>query len=208
MFEFLETVELDPGWVHTPLNQEAPMAPAILIHYGRIPMWKVVRCPYCGHSHEHSAGENGDDPRRHLGGRVAHCHPVSACDEYRLIAISGKPTKAEIDAHFPMTPTRSRFDNVRIVGLPSSPTQEARERRAQVWDKTDGRCWYCGLVLHPFRTFQVDHVVPRADDGPDDLENLVPACSTCNARKSHRPVDYLRQFMPDGVFWAEREGFA
>lgn len=208
VIRFLDAVELSEDWVDTPLDKEAPLAPVVLVHYGKVPMWRVIRCPYCGHTHEHSAGSQGDDPRRHLGGRVAHCHPVSDRDEYRLIAIDGKPTKAELDEYFPFTPTPSLFVNVRIQGLPSRTISEARELRAAVWDKGNGHCWYCGVLMHPFRNFQVDHVHPQSLGGPDDLDNLVPACTSCNARKRDRPADYLRQFFADGKFWAEREGLA
>src|SRR4051812_3122701 len=48
------------------------------------------------------------------------------------------------------------------------------EIRAAVWDKTGGRCWYCGLLTNPWRTFCIDHVIARARGGSDDLTNLVP----------------------------------
>ncbi|MGB3969801.1 MAG: HNH endonuclease signature motif containing protein [Planctomycetota bacterium] len=55
--------------------------------------------------------------------------------------------------------------------------------------KRDGfRCRYCGatpdqVVLH------VDHVVPVAEDGTDDPQNLITACAGCNLGKSDRPID-------------------
>lgn len=37
----------------------------------------------------------------------------------------------------------------------------------------------------------MDHVIPFADGGADDLSNLVPACHDCNQEKSGRtPVDW------------------
>lgn len=58
-----------------------------------------------------------------------------------------------------------------------------REKRAIVWDRCRGRCCYCGVELHPFRAFTVDHVVPRSRGGSDELDNLVGACRDCNAAK-------------------------
>ena len=52
-----------------------------------------------------------------------------------------------------------------------------------VWDKTDGYCYYCGKKLKPWQTFSIDHVIPVIQGGTDDLENLVPSCKQCNARK-------------------------
>ena len=55
--------------------------------------------------------------------------------------------------------------------------------KALVWDKTGGRCHYCGNALNPFSDFTIDHIIPVARDGSDELENLIPACRLCNCRK-------------------------
>jgi hypothetical protein len=60
-----------------------------------------------------------------------------------------------------------------------------REKRKKVWDKSGGRCWYCGVTLTPWN-FHVDHFMPRSKGGEDDLENLVPACQSCNLEKKDR----------------------
>jgi hypothetical protein len=44
-------------------------------------VWTVRKCPFCGKTHNHGAGD-GADPRTYLGSRVAHC----LCGgEYRLV---------------------------------------------------------------------------------------------------------------------------
>ena len=48
---------------------QPPLAPAKLVGH----QWVVGRCPYCGRKHYHGAGRNGEDPRKLLGHRVAHC---------------------------------------------------------------------------------------------------------------------------------------
>ena len=58
--------------------------------------------------------------------------------------------------------------------------------RATVWDKTNGACWYCRKAMHPLRDLTVDHVIPVCRGGTDDLDNLVPCCSSCNSKKSGR----------------------
>lgn len=55
--------------------------------------------------------------------------------------------------------------------------------RADVWDSSDKRCHYCGMELHPLRTFCVDHIVPKCAGGADEMTNLVAACRACNHRK-------------------------
>jgi hypothetical protein len=48
-------------------------------------------------------------------------------------------------------------------------------------------CSYCGRTP-PEVLLHVDHIIPRADGGPDDFENLTAACSDCNLGKGARPL--------------------
>lgn len=50
--------------------------------------------------------------------------------------------------------------------------------------KRDGfACQYCGRKP-PAVVLEVDHIVPRADGGGDDQENLITACWDCNRGKA------------------------
>lgn len=88
-------------------------------------------------------------------------------------------------------------DYERITGKPwkpiffsvkpsDGPRKFSSAIKAAVWDKTDGHCFHCGIILNPWRNFSVDHLLPIAKGGTDDLVNLVPACRTCNAEKGSR----------------------
>jgi len=47
------------------------------------------------------------------------------------------------------------------------------------------RCEYCRAPEVVFNLeFEVEHVIPRALGGPDDLDNLALACRSCNLRKA------------------------
>lgn len=72
-----------------------------------------------------------------------------------------------------------------ILGDPDSPwgLQASIRRRADVWDKSGGLCYYCGKVLHPIRDFHVDHFISQGCGGTDDMENLVASCRACNWQK-------------------------
>ncbi|MCE9547901.1 MAG: HNH endonuclease [Planctomycetia bacterium] len=51
------------------------------------------------------------------------------------------------------------------------------------------RCEYC--LMHQSlqgATFHVEHVVPRAKDGPSTAENLAWSCPGCNLHKSDRTM--------------------
>jgi len=60
----------------------------------------------------------------------------------------------------------------------------SRRLYAQVAERAGRRCEYCGLPQEAeVMDLTVDHVVPRADQGPSDISNLALACLACNARK-------------------------
>lgn len=67
--------------------------------------------------------------------------------------------------------------------------------KAIMWDKTGGRCWYCGEMMNPFREFSIDHVIPLSKGGNDSFNNLVPCCRRCNVRKSSRSLDEFRRLL-------------
>lgn len=57
--------------------------------------------------------------------------------------------------------------------------------RYEVIKRAKGRCEGCG-VSNQERAIQVDHIVPRTQDGSNDLSNLQALCSLCNAQKLDR----------------------
>lgn len=89
-----------------------------------------------------------------------------------------------------------------------------KKQRKQVWDKSGGKCWYCGIDL-PEKGWHADHVesvirlstwvrgegnsgkfvatgeMHRAHN--DKIENMVPACAPCNLFKSTFGVEFFRQ---------------
>lgn len=85
--------------------------------------------------------------------------------------------------------------------------------------KRDGfACRYCGRG-EPDVQLHVDHIVPRAEGGTDDLGNLITSCSTCNLGKgTHQlvavtPCHFCRQQtagmffeIPDGHLYVDENG--
>lgn len=74
--------------------------------------------------------------------------------------------------------------------------------RQAVWNKTGGRCAYCGMSLTPDSVetiegkyaswMQVDHVQPKAKGGLHAFENMMPACRSCNTSKGHKSLEEYR----------------
>ena len=55
--------------------------------------------------------------------------------------------------------------------------------------RADGRCEYCHAPEAVFNfAFQVEHILPHAEQGSDDLGNLALACSACNLYKGAASV--------------------
>jgi hypothetical protein len=59
--------------------------------------------------------------------------------------------------------------------------------RAEVVRRAGNRCEYCQLSqAGQEATFHVDHVQPKAEDGPTAIDNLALACVSCSLRKGAR----------------------
>lgn len=59
-------------------------------------------------------------------------------------------------------------------------------RRREIFEKSAGRCHYCGEVLTLDGKWHIEHQMPRALMGPDELPNLVAACAPCNQAKGDK----------------------
>lgn len=62
------------------------------------------------------------------------------------------------------------------------------KHRAAVIARCGEMCWYCKAA--PGDT--LDHIIPRAQGGTDDPDNLVPACRPCNSSKGARTPEEWR----------------
>jgi len=66
--------------------------------------------------------------------------------------------------------------------------------RGTVYHRTEGHCYYCGELLEPFGTWQIDHAIPQKQGGTHEIDNLIPSCRTCNLQKKGRTVEEFRQY--------------
>jgi len=92
-----------------------------------------------------------------------------------------------------------------------------KKQRQAVWNKSGGKCWYCGCEL-PERGWHADHVqpiireskiVPDTSDSIyshkfvhtgkcgrahyDTVDNMVPACAPCNLFKATYDIEFFRK---------------
>lgn len=70
----------------------------------------------------------------------------------------------------------------------------------RIYDRTDGYCHICGKKVSYVNyarygsrgAWEVEHSVPKAQGGTDHLNNLYPACVSCNRRKAARSTRAAR----------------
>jgi 5-methylcytosine-specific restriction endonuclease McrA len=74
---------------------------------------------------------------------------------------------------------------IRLLGYDRLPQQEVKLNRRNIFARDQNQCQYCG---HRFATSELslDHVHPRSQGGLSTWDNLVCACTRCNARKGGR----------------------
>lgn len=77
------------------------------------------------------------------------------------------------------------------------------QKKEAVWSKFNGKCAYCGCDIS-INKFQIDHIIAKGiydrniryyqDQGLkiDSIENLNPACCSCNNYKRDFTVDQFR----------------
>lgn len=71
----------------------------------------------------------------------------------------------------------------------------SKYERLEVYNKMDGHCAYCGCEL-PFEKMQVDHIVSLyGHNGADELENMYPACRSCNHYKHSLTLEDYRAML-------------
>ena len=68
-----------------------------------------------------------------------------------------------------------------------------RFSRANVYQRDDFRCQYCGQRFS-WHELTYDHLVPRSRGGRTTFTNIVTACRPCNSRKANLTCDEAGMF--------------
>ena len=82
-----------------------------------------------------------------------------------------------------------------------------KQERLEVYRKMGGHCAYCGSVLK-YEDMQVDHVKALngwSEEGPDTLDNMLPACRSCNHYKSAMSIESFRKMVENMPTALERD---
>jgi len=70
--------------------------------------------------------------------------------------------------------------------------QRSASVREQVLNRSSGFCEYClqpgFMTVSGLAYLETHHIVPLADNGPDEISNVVALCANCH-RKAHHAAD-------------------
>lgn len=96
------------------------------------------------------------------------------------------------------------------------PPKLSADIRAEVRERAGFLCEHCHTDERwQLVQFTIDHVVPLADGGTDDPENLALACFHCNRKKSNKqkvfdPItsETFPIFSPRTMIWSEHFGWS
>jgi 5-methylcytosine-specific restriction endonuclease McrA len=53
----------------------------------------------------------------------------------------------------------------------------------ELLERYENKCSYCGIEVRQRDNLHMDHIIPLKLGGPHTIENLAPACKTCNLEK-------------------------
>lgn len=72
-----------------------------------------------------------------------------------------------------------------------------KEQDIQIYNKTLGRCGYCGCNINPNEnnSFHYDHINPQSNNGNNLEQNLLLSCTTCNTQKGKKSLSEYRQYL-------------
>lgn len=104
------------------------------------------------------------------------------------------------DVEVNFTPENKRKENDKCRRKIFSVTD-----RKNIYRKTSGHCYLCGEFVD-FDLFEIEHMVPLAKGGTNELDNLFCSCHCCNTMKnSIYPKDFLEKIKQIYFYQMEKE---
>lgn len=98
-------------------------------------------------------------------------------------AANTEKVKATVSAYRKANPEKKQhFENTRRARKAGNGGAHTLVERQDKFDSIGNVCFYCGQD----GKLSIDHVLPLARGGTNDIENILPACKSCNSRKHTR----------------------
>lgn len=104
--------------------------------------------------------------------------PTKILDDYEIVHLPDHEWRKMIEdftndpANWHRDPLPHRVEWIRM----------SKVRRAEVFARDPHKCQCCGSTEH----LTIDHIIPLARGGSNDLDNLQILCRSCNSRKGAR----------------------
>lgn len=81
----------------------------------------------------------------------------------------------------------------------------SRDVRKLIYNKADGKCALCGRKIS-YKDMTLDHVIPLALGGADEVENLQSCCAVCNCFKgSVLPDEFMERITDIYMYQMEKK---
>lgn len=78
--------------------------------------------------------------------------------------------------------------------------------RKKIYQKTKGHCYLCGEFVD-YDSFEIDHRIPLAKGGTNDLSNLFCSCHCCNHIKHDiYPTDFMEKITQIFMYQVTQKG--
>jgi len=74
---------------------------------------------------------------------------------------------------------------IRLLFYDRLPRSEIKFNRRNIFARDKNTCQYCGKK-QPTNELSLDHIIPKSAGGKSNWENIVCACTSCNAKKGGR----------------------
>ncbi len=78
--------------------------------------------------------------------------------------------------------------NLELIKVEKRVRSIPKSRRFDVFQRDHHTCQYCGRKA-PDVELEIDHLIPVAEGGTDDFDNLVTSCADCNRGKSAKLIE-------------------
>lgn len=115
---------------------------------------------------------------------AVHDFAMLSWDDWAKLAPGeDEPSMRSVNAVFriPEVIQYTRYDKL--------PSQKVHYNRRTIYKRDNYHCQYCGKHK-PGNELSLDHVVPRCQGGLTTWDNIVVACTDCNAKKAGRtPIE-------------------
>ena len=72
----------------------------------------------------------------------------------------------------------------------------SKKLRFDVFKRDGFKCQYCGITPEK-EILQVDHIIPVAEGGENDMDNLITSCQPCNLGKGARSLSIIPESLKE-----------